>query len=158
MQTYTVHEPYPIADTLDERAARLVFIKEGFAFWAFVAPVVWLLLNRLWLMLLLFVIATVGVVTLVTVAGGNATAAGWATFMLNLIFGFEARNIRRGFLARKGYELVGVVTGRDLEDAERRFLSEWLPTAVTANAAVPVRAMTQSYGGSVPAVGLSMAT
>jgi hypothetical protein len=124
--TYTVHEPYATSADIDERATRLVFVKEGFALLAFVAPVIWLLVNRLWLTLILFLIVTAGVVGAVTYAGGNPTAAGWASFVLNLIFGFEARNIHRAALSRKGYEVVGVVTGRDLEDAERRFLSEWL--------------------------------
>jgi hypothetical protein len=125
--TYTVHEPYALSEDIDERATRLVFVKEGFALLAFAAPVIWLLLNRLWLTLILFLIVTAGVVGAVTYAGGNATAAAWASFVLNLIFGFEARNIHRAALSRKGYEVIGVVTGRDLEDAERRFLSEWLP-------------------------------
>ena len=162
MPTYTVHEPHPIAEDLDERATRLVFVKEGFSLLAFSIPALWLLLNRLWLVLLLFVIVTTGVVALITYAGGNATMAGWATFVLNLIFGFEARNIRRGVLARKGYKVIGVVTGRDLEEAERRFLSEWLPQAKAGGSApAPSQAPNgkpQESGGSVPLSNLGMAT
>jgi hypothetical protein len=157
--TYTVHEPHPIAEDIDERATRLVFIKEGFALFAFVMPVLWLLFNRLWLALILFLVVTVAVVGGVTYAGGNATAAAWASFILNLLFGFEARNIHRGVLSRKGYQLVGVVTGRDLEAAERRFLSEWLPDAQTTRVTAEPPTQTQSQsGGSVPSVGMSMAT
>jgi hypothetical protein len=81
-------------------------------------------------------------------------------FLLNLIFGFEARNIRRAMLAARGYDVIGVVTGRDLEDAERRFLSEWLPTVSASDGkpAAAARTAPQSGGGSVPAVGVSMAT
>jgi Protein of unknown function (DUF2628) len=125
--TYTVHEPHPLADNFDERATRLVFVKEGFAIGAFAVPALWLLSNRLWLELIVYMAVSVGVMALITTIGGSQSAAGWATFVLNLIFGLEARNIHRDALTRKGYELIGVVTGRDLEDAERRFLSEWLP-------------------------------
>jgi len=158
--TYTVHEPNPTAEDIDERAARLVFVKEGFALWAFIAPIIWLPFNRMWLVLPLFLIAVAGVAAAVTVAGGNATVAGWAMFLLNLIFGFEARNIRRAMLAARGYDVIGVVTGRDLEDAERRFLSEWLPTVSASDGkpAAAARTAPQSGGGSVPAVGVSMAT
>jgi hypothetical protein len=157
--TYTVHEPHPFAEDVDERATRLVFVKEGFAFWAFIAPVIWLLFNRMWLVLLFFVLATLAVVTAATLAGGNPTMTGWASFALNLIFGFEARNIRRRMLAAKGYDLIGVVTGRDLEDAERRFLTEWLPTASVSAPKPAPRAPSQPFsGGSVPAVGMSLAT
>ncbi len=166
MPTYTVHEPHPIAEDIDERATRLVFVKEGFSLLAFAIPVLWLLLNRLWLMVILFLIVTAAVVAGVTYAGGNATAAGWATMVLNLIFGFEARNVHRGVLSRKGYQVVGVVTGRDLEDAERRFLSEWLPEAKAAGSrpiagsgggAAATQIQSQS-SGSVPSIGMSMAT
>jgi hypothetical protein len=160
--TYTVHEPHPVAEDIDERATRLVFVKEGFAVLAFAIPALWLLLNRLWLALLLFLVVSVGLAALITYAGGSPTLAAWAMFVLNLIFGFEARNIHRGVLARKGYDVIGVVTGSDLEDAERRFLSEWLPETKAAggsNNRHPVTStQTQSQGGSVPAVGLSMAT
>jgi Protein of unknown function (DUF2628) len=161
--TYTVHEPHPVAEDTDERATRLVFIKEGFALLAFVIPAVWLLLNRLWLALVLFIVVSVGLVALITSVGGSPAMAAWASFVLNLIFGFEARNIHRGVLARKGYEVIGVVTGRDLEDAERRFLSEWLPEAKASGggsrpSTTSTQSQTQSRGGSVPAVGLSMAT
>jgi hypothetical protein len=134
--TYTVHEPHPVANDLDERATRLVFVKEGFAVGAFALPALWLLSNRLWLELILYILLSVGLMMLITLLGGSQTEAGWATFVFNLILGLEARNIHRSALARRGYEVIGVVTGRDLADAERRFLSEWLPetgwtTAVT---------------------------
>jgi hypothetical protein len=140
--TYTVHEPHPVADDLDERATRLVFVKEGFAVGAFAIPAVWLLSNRLWLELILYILLSAGLMMLITLLGGSQTEAGWATFLFNLILGLEARNIHRSTLERKGYEVIGVVTGRDLADAERRFLSEWLPetgwtTPVTTVAASP---------------------
>jgi hypothetical protein len=127
--TYTVHEPHPVADDLDERATRLVFVKEGFAVGAFAIPALWLLSNRLWLELIFYILLSAALMMLITLLGGSQAAAGWATFVFNLILGLEARNIHRSTLARKGYELIGVVTGRDLADAERRFLSEWLPEA-----------------------------
>jgi hypothetical protein len=129
MPTYTVHEPRPVSGTLDERAMRLKFVKEGFAWLAFLIPALWLLLNRLWLELIAYIALTVGLVALLTYTGANQTAIAWAMFFINLAFGFEARNLHRSTLARRGYALIGVVTGRDLEDAERRFLTEWLPEA-----------------------------
>ena len=137
MPTYTVHEPHPVADTLDERATRLIFVKEGFAWLAFLSPFLWLLFNRLWREILIYILVTAGIMVLVHYTGGNNTAAGWTLLLTNLVFGFEARNIYRAALAHKGYAVIGVVTGRDLEDSERRFLSEWLPSARTASAVSP---------------------
>jgi hypothetical protein len=150
--TYTVHEPQPAAEDLDERATRLVFVKEGFAWLAFLAPALWLLFNRLWWELLAFLVVAAAVVGLVSLAGGNATAIGWAAALLNLAFGFEARNVYRGALARQGYALIGVVTARNLEDSERRFLTEWLPVA---NA--KLGPSTSSPAASMPLMGAGMA-
>jgi Protein of unknown function (DUF2628) len=155
MPTYTVHEPQPFADDLDERAIRLVFVREGFSWLGFLAPVVWLLYHRLWLDGLLFIVIAAAVVLLVRFAGGNPAAIGWVMLLVNLGFGFEARNVYRAALARKGHALIGVVTGRDLEDAERRFLSEWLPEVKsTAGRPSPAPA---SGGGPMPIIGAGMA-
>ena len=49
---YTVHEqPQPPADR-EERAERLKFVREGFSLFAFVFPPLWMLVNRLWLVLI----------------------------------------------------------------------------------------------------------
>lgn len=158
MPTYTVHEPHPLADTLDERATRLVFVKEGFAWLGFIAPLIWLLYNRLWREVLILIVIFAASMALVRYAGGNATASGWVMLLINVVFGFEARNIFRRALARKGYEVIGVVTGRDLEDSERRFLSEWLPTAKSAPPApsAPTGSSTGS-NDAMPIIGARMA-
>jgi len=129
VQTYTVHEPRRVTDDAGERATRLVFVKEGFSILALLAPIIWLLLNRLWRELLVYVLLIAAVIGLLSWAGGNETAIGWATFLVNLLFAFEARDLHRGALARKGYTLTGIVSGRNLEDSERSFLREWLPEA-----------------------------
>ena len=131
MPTYTVHEPQPAAKDFDERATSLVFVKEGFAWLGFLVPALWLLFHRLWLGFIVYVLITWMVGALASLAGGNATAVAWAMVLINLGFGFEARDIHRAALARKGYALIGVVTGRDLEAAERRFLAEWLPNRLS---------------------------
>lgn len=136
MQTYTVHEPSTASATIEDRATRLVFVKEGIALFALFAPVIWLAYNRLWRELLIFLVATFIVVLLVVLAGGNESAVAWATFLINLIFAFEARDIHRRALERKGYMLTGIVTGQNLADSEQRFLREWLPgRRVAGNAA-----------------------
>lgn len=129
MRTYTVHEPASAGSSVEDRASRLVFTKEGFALWALVAPLLWLLFNRLWWELILFLLLTIAVVIAVKTGAGSDVAAGWASFLLNLVFAFEARDIKRRALERRGHRLVGIVTARNLEEAERRFLTEWLPRA-----------------------------
>jgi hypothetical protein len=45
-----------------------------------------------------------------------------------IVFGFEAGALYSAALERRGWRLVGTVSGRNSEDAERRFLEFWLPT------------------------------
>jgi hypothetical protein len=157
VQTYTVHEPHPLAESLDERATRLVFVKEGFAIGAFALPALWLLMNRLWLELVLFLLVSAGLAMAIPALGGSPTMSGWAFFVLNLIFGLEARNVHRSALARKGYDLIGVVSGRDLEEAERRFLSEWLPQTGMGGGVMMQQQSATSSSLPRPAGGLGLA-
>ena len=46
-------------------------------------------------------------------------------FLIALLIGFEAATLRRWTL-RNADAIVGVVVGRDQEDAERRFFDAWV--------------------------------
>jgi Protein of unknown function (DUF2628) len=129
VQTFTVYEQRVGADTIDERASGLVFVKEGLAFWALVAPAIWLLVHRVWWALLAYLVLSIAVLGGLRAIGADEQAIVWGGLILNLIFAYEARDLYRGSLERKGYALIGVVSGRNLEECERRFLQEWLPEA-----------------------------
>jgi len=60
MPVYTVHEP-PLRKGADEAASadRVMFVRDGFSFWAFLFGPVWMFWRGLWLVLLLYVVATV---------------------------------------------------------------------------------------------------
>jgi len=65
-----------------------------------------------------------------------------------LLIGLEAGTLRRFALSRRGWRNIGVVSGDDREDAERRFFDAWLqkaaphaaPAAPAAPAASPLNA------------------
>ena len=60
---FTVHEePQPKADR-DERAERLKFVREGFSLFAFIAPPLWMLANRLWLVLIGYLVILAAILT-----------------------------------------------------------------------------------------------
>lgn len=129
MQTYTVHEPRVGPEDIEERAGKLIFVKEGLAYWALVAPAIWLLVNRVWWGLLAYLVLSALLVGGLTAIGAGEQAIFWGGLVLNLIFAYEARDLYRGALERRGFALVGVVSGSNLEECERRFLQEWLPEA-----------------------------
>ena len=125
MKTFTVHEPAePASDPL-KRADQLVFIKEGVAWLALFFPVIWLLVQRLWLVLVLFILAAIGISAAATSLGVNQEIVAWATIALGVLLAFQANDLRRWKLDRKGYRMVAAVAGNSREDCERRFFADW---------------------------------
>jgi len=123
---FTVHEPpYPPASRL-ERAEELLFVKDGFSWFAALLAPIWMLVNRLWLALLIYLLV-VGAIA------GGLTALGvapiWITLVdiaINLMVGLEADSIRRWTLRRRGWRQIGAVSGRNTSECERRFFDSWL--------------------------------
>jgi Protein of unknown function (DUF2628) len=145
MLTYTVHEPPdPPADRID-RAEKLVFIKDGFSWAAAFFGPLWMIVHRLWWALLGFVLITGSLQLLVRLAGIDQ---GWVTlagFAVNLLVGFEADTLRRWALERRGWRMLGAVSGRTYAECERRFFEAWLPTQPILTPAAP----SPSVGGGL---------
>ena len=148
MLSFTIHEPpSPPADRLD-RAESLVFVKDGFSWLAMLFAPIWLIMHRQWWPLLGYVVMS-GLLELLrwsAVVGGDwVTLAGIA---VHLLIGFEADTLRRWSLDRKGWRVLGSVSGRTAAECERRFFEQWLPnqpifgsagTSAKSSAAVQTR-------------------
>ena len=127
MLTFTVHEPpTPPADRVD-RAESLVFIKDGFSWIAALFTPLWLIANRLWWPLLGFVVLSGGFEATKRFAGADQRWVGLAVLALNLMVGFEADALKRWALERRGWRMLGSVTGKTAAECERRFFETWLP-------------------------------
>ena len=124
MPTCTIHEPpAPPADRID-RAEQLVFVRDGFSWLAFLFAPIWLLAHRLWWAFLAYVVAALILDQILAFAGMPGSPLG--VLALNLIVGFEADSLRRWGLARRGWRLLGSITGRNLDDCERHFFERWV--------------------------------
>jgi hypothetical protein len=142
MLTFTVHEPpSPPADRID-RAESLVFIKDGFSWAAALFAPLWMIAHRLWWPLLGYAALTAAIEVVRAAAGLHQWLA-LAALGLNLIVGFEADTLRRWALERRGWRMLGAVTGRTVLDCERRFFDTWLP-------AQPVLAPREGDPGPAP--------
>src|SRR5262245_18774036 len=117
MALYTIHAPRPAGDTPAE-PADLIFIKDGFCWPALFIPLIWLFYRRLWLVLLLYLALGIGLAMVSGVAGTDASTA--VLLLFAFWFALEANGLRRWTIERRRYDLVGVVEGRTLEEAERR--------------------------------------
>jgi hypothetical protein len=125
---YTVHErPEPPADR-EERAERLKFVREGFLLFAFFLPPVWMLVNRLWLVLIGYLLILGAVHGLITLFEVPDHWRYYATLAINLLVGFEADALERWTLDRRSWSMVGAVSGISFDECERRFFEGWVPS------------------------------
>ncbi|WP_158811952.1 DUF2628 domain-containing protein [Beijerinckia sp. L45] len=104
---------------------RATIIKDGFSWPAFFFAQIWLIYHRLWIPLLIWILAEVAfaLVMLPHVAAGTLVAV---DFLAHLFIGFEGNRLRQAKAARRAV-LVGVVEGRTRDAAEARFFDRLLP-------------------------------
>jgi hypothetical protein len=129
MSVYTVHEP-PLraADALAD-PERFVFVRDGFYAWAFLLTPLWMLWHRLWLVFVGYVVLSAVLDSALRLAGASALAITLVGLLISLLIGLEAATLQRLTLRRRGWRNVGVVSGDDVEDAERRFFDAWVRRA-----------------------------
>jgi hypothetical protein len=117
MRVWTVHVRPPSG----RNPARALMLRDGFAFFALLAPLLWFLAHRLFALAALYLAATV-------VLGALLPPASVAPLMLGLhiFIGFEARNLQAWWLGLRGWQAEAVVMGRDA-DAAFLQLAAWRP-------------------------------
>jgi Protein of unknown function (DUF2628) len=147
---YSVYEPRAEAPDLMQRADQLAFVKEGFSWPALLFPPLWLLYHRMWIELVLFILAFAGLGWVLSLGKLGEALLGWVSFALVLLFAIEANDLRRAALERRGYRLSGMAAGRDREAAELTFYRSWLPHQ-TRIARQPERVSEQPGGSDATA-------
>ncbi len=124
MAIFVVMEP-PAADA-DVAADRAVFVRDGFAFWAFVAPVIWLLWHRLWIEAALALAAGVALAAIGETAGLGLLGAG-LSLLVSLFVGLEGPALRINALRRRGWRDGPAVDAGSVAEAEIRYLADAEP-------------------------------
>jgi hypothetical protein len=100
-----------------------VFIRDGFHWLAFIAPVFWFLWYRLWIEAGLVFAAMVGLTALERVEEMRAVVPA-VSLLLSLGLGFEAPAIRMAALRRRGWREWGVAEANGGDEAAIRYLAE----------------------------------
>jgi hypothetical protein len=126
MSVYTVLEPPLRAGAAAADVERFAFVRDGFSWWAFLFAPLWMLRHRMWLALIGYLVIAGAIEAPVKLSGAPGFAASVIGLLLGLLVGLEAGTLRRFTLNRRGWKNLGVVSGDDLEDAERRFFDAWL--------------------------------
>ena len=108
MRVWTVHQRPALAG----KSVRTVMVREGFSWLAVLFPLFWFLAKRLWLVAALYF-------SLATFMGFvlPSSISPWALMALQILTGFEARNLQRWSLERQGFRLMGVAQGRNEDGA-----------------------------------------
>ena len=125
MAVYTVHEPPNAPASRSEKAEQLLFIKDGFSWWALFVPPLWFLAKGEWRGLLGYLVLAV-LLSIIVDPESHPAAAQAFMFALNVIAGFEANNILRWSRGRRGWREIATVSGANRDDCERRFFEAWL--------------------------------
>ena len=144
MSVYTVHQPPLRAADAVADPERFVFVRDGFSVWAFLLATLWMLRHRMWLVLVIYVVVVAGIATGLRYAGVSGFALAIVGLLISFFVGIEASTLRRFTLARRGWKNVGIVSGDDLEDAERRFFDVWVRAKPGPRAEPPAAAATPS--------------
>lgn len=153
MKFFTVHEPPDAPVDRIDRAETLTFIGDGFCKPALVFGPLWLLANQLWVALAGYVAIAALVAGLVWVF---ALPGQWIVLLigaLHVLLGFEAASLQRWALDRGGWQTLGTVSGRSIEECERRFLEGWLADQRARAGGM----MTAAPGGAASGIGSQLA-
>ncbi|MBL4693420.1 MAG: DUF2628 domain-containing protein [Magnetovibrio sp.] len=116
MAVFTVHMRETPA-SLD-----LVLVKDGFSVWAALFSFLWAFCVGAWELALAFIVFQVVMGAVLPILFENLASLAMVQMGLAILMGLVANEGRRVFLTRRGCGEVGVVTGPNKIEAERRFL------------------------------------
>lgn len=127
MAVYTIHQPPQRSGEAEPDQFKLV--RDDFHVGAFLFGPLWMAAHRLWLALLGYLVVITAISVILQLVDADAGARAIAMLAIALLVGFEAPSLQRSKLSRKGWKNIGLVSGNDLEEAERRFFAHWLQNA-----------------------------
>jgi hypothetical protein len=131
MRIYTVHEP-AAGGVKPEDPSSVIFIREGFSWMAFIAPLLWLFYHRMWLVAAAYLGLSMMLGLLAQAEGGSQLLSGLVGLGFSLIVAFEAFEIRRWHLRRKGFRQVASIAAKNLDLAEMRYFTKNTDDALSA--------------------------
>lgn len=104
-----------------EPTERMALLREGFSFWAFGLNALWLLLQRMWVLFGLYMLAVVMLSMLCEALDLSKISTLCVQLWLQLMLGFHAYDLQGWLLKRRGYRFAGVIVAPDDIAAERRY-------------------------------------
>jgi hypothetical protein len=133
MKAYCVLEPPRLGGDIAAHAQRFIFVRDSFSFTAFAFTALWMLWHRMWLVFFVYICIVAALATALFALGASTFMQGLVWLLLHLLVGFEGPSLRRMTLMHRGWHDLGIVVADDIEAAERRFFSSWVPKAHDQN-------------------------
>jgi hypothetical protein len=137
MRVFTVHAPVSEGGARP-RSDRMVFIRDGFHFWAAVFGPLWFIANRLWLGLVIYLVAVLALGGVLFALHVDAESRMLVTLLVAVLTGFEAVSLQRWAYSRGSWRLLDVVVAKDRDAAEHRFFERWNADRSPGNLPPPV--------------------
>jgi len=125
MAVYTVH-----IQSGDVTGAKACLIREGFSWPAAIFGPFWLAYHRLWGALIGFIVVAAGLTAIAQAMHLPGFAGGLLSELLAIYLGFEGAQLWRSVLSGQSWSsgnwaMVDVVSGVNVEAAERAFYARW---------------------------------
>lgn len=125
MALYTLHLPNNVALGTEQAADKLRVVKDGFSWTAFIFPLPWLLVNRLWLWSVVFLAANFLLGLAAQAFGASQGVLFSSMLLLALFIGLEAGALKAAGLRKRGFSQVASFVASNPEEAEMKFFSTW---------------------------------
>lgn len=119
---YTVH----INPSETNAIEKAVFIREGFNIFAFLFGMFWAAYHRMWLMAIALVIIMAFFGSAEELKWFDAASLAIIHLTFNFIIGFQANDLRRTHLSRRGYIMSDVVVSDNELRAQQRYFDRVL--------------------------------
>ncbi|MFN7095094.1 MAG: DUF2628 domain-containing protein [Burkholderiales bacterium] len=104
----------------------LIFVKEGFAWWALVVSIFWALYHRMWMAFLLLMVMETIFATIEVKMLASQPLVEVLRIGVYVLFASIAKDWYQHVLKKRGYLLVDIVVGKNEEAAELRFLDRYM--------------------------------
>lgn len=123
MPAFTILEPPAYQQAPIEDADRIIFLPERFSLGAFLFGPLWMIWRRLWVVLIVYLVAVELIVYGLRLLGVGWGAVAVVLALIHLLLGLDATSLVRWTRLRHGWRECGIVIADDLDMAERRFFN-----------------------------------
>lgn len=104
-----------------EPTERVELLRDGFAFWAFVLNIFWLLANRMWVLAGAYFGVAVACAMAAELLHFTEVTNMLIQLFVQLMLGFHAYDLQGWVLKRRGYRFAGIIAADSVTAATRRY-------------------------------------